>query len=181
MKKKIASLPHGAKIKLDLKILMNVLKFSEFKKAKRIAIFLYQGDINTNLLIKKSLELRKILYIPFWHSKKKAIFYKVRTLRDLNFIYKRTKLRRLKEFKGIYRLNLIFAPCLGFDSRGYIIGYGHGDRDRFLSKFPIFNDKEVLLAYSFQRVRKFPVHKFDIPISRIITEKGISKFNKIGL
>lgn len=175
--RKIEALPCGLKSILDEKILQNVLNLSKFKKAKRIAVFPYHGGVNTNLIIKKCIELGKLIYIISYYGEKDTIFLKIRNLNDLTFRYKRTRVKSRKLFKSIHKLDLVFANCLGFTPQGYIVGFGCGDRDRFYFQNPSFinKKKEVILAYSFQLVKNFPLDKFDVPTTSIITDRGILK------
>jgi len=67
----------------------------------------------------------------------------------------------------------LFVPMVAFDKDLNRIGYGGGFYDRYISKLK--KRKKILtigLAYSFQRVKKIQVHKHDIKLDYIITEKN---------
>tara|TARA_B100002019_G_scaffold269597_1_gene262517 strand:+ start:786 stop:1325 length:540 start_codon:yes stop_codon:yes gene_type:complete len=70
--------------------------------------------------------------------------------------------------------DLIFVPLVGYDNNLNRLGYGGGFYDRYFEK----NSRKrkiikIGLAFSFQKIKKLPVNKFDKKINRIITEKKI--------
>ncbi len=72
--------------------------------------------------------------------------------------------------------NIILVPIVGFDKKLYRIGYGGGYYDRYFQKFS--NKKDFLkigIAYSFQKINKTPINKFDKKLDIIITEKNVLK------
>jgi 5-formyltetrahydrofolate cyclo-ligase len=60
---------------------------------------------------------------------------------------------------------------MAFDKRGYFVGHGKVDADRFNAKNPFFSRRSVLLAYSFQELKKIPILSTDIQIPHIITDE----------
>ncbi|HHW30409.1 MAG TPA: 5-formyltetrahydrofolate cyclo-ligase [Clostridiaceae bacterium] len=69
-------------------------------------------------------------------------------------------------------IDLIIIPGVGFDVRGYRIGFGAGYYDKFLKKINPHCLK-VALAFEIQVLEKVPEEKHDIPMDMIITEKRI--------
>ena len=70
--------------------------------------------------------------------------------------------------------DLIFVPLVGFDNNLNRLGYGGGFYDRYFEKNS--NLKKIVkigLAFSFQKIKKLPINKFDIKLDRVITEKKI--------
>ena len=68
--------------------------------------------------------------------------------------------------------HFILIPVLAFDKYKYRLGYGKGFYDRYLKKLK--KRKKIItigLAYSFQKVKKIPINKYDIKLDFIITEK----------
>tara|TARA_B100000579_G_C22548376_1_gene718634 strand:+ start:215 stop:751 length:537 start_codon:yes stop_codon:yes gene_type:complete len=68
--------------------------------------------------------------------------------------------------------DLIFVPLVGYDQDLNRLGYGGGFYDRYIDK----NSKlkkivKIGLAFSFQKIKKLPINKFDKKLDRIITEK----------
>ena len=75
--------------------------------------------------------------------------------------------------KKIYP-DVIFVPLVAYDNDLNRLGYGGGFYDRYFEKNS--NLKKIVkigLAFSFQKIKKLPVSKFDKKIDRIITEKKI--------
>ena len=68
--------------------------------------------------------------------------------------------------------DILLVPLVAYDKNLNRIGYGGGFYDRYIKK--IVNIKKIItigLAYSFQKVNKIPVDKFDIRLDFIVTEK----------
>jgi len=68
-------------------------------------------------------------------------------------------------------IDVVVVPGVGFDLRGYRIGYGGGYYDRFLPLCS--NALFVGLAYEFQIVDKVPNEDWDIRMDMIITEERV--------
>jgi 5-formyltetrahydrofolate cyclo-ligase len=71
------------------------------------------------------------------------------------------------ELRMVDRPEALLVPCLGFDARGYRLGYGGGFYDRTLEAEP--RPKTVGIAYACQQV-EFEIGEYDIPLDRMITE-----------
>ena len=68
--------------------------------------------------------------------------------------------------------DILLVPLLAFDKNLNRIGYGGGFYDRYIKKIEQY--KKVLtigIAYSFQKVKKIPINKYDIKLDFVITEK----------
>ena len=70
--------------------------------------------------------------------------------------------------------DLIFVPLVGYDNNFNRLGYGGGFYDRYFRKIlKLKKIDKIGLAFSFQKIKKLPVNKFDKKLDRIITEKKI--------
>ena len=70
--------------------------------------------------------------------------------------------------------DIILVPLVAFDKKLFRIGYGGGYFDRYIGKN--LNKKSILkvgVGYSFQKINKVPINKFDKKLDIIITEKYI--------
>ena len=70
--------------------------------------------------------------------------------------------------------SFLLVPLLAFDKNLNRIGYGGGFYDRYIRKLK--KNKKILtigLAYSYQKVKKIPVNKYDIKLDFIVTDKKI--------
>ena len=68
--------------------------------------------------------------------------------------------------------DIILVPLVAYDENLNRVGYGGGFYDRYIKK--IKNMKKIVtigLAYSFQKVKKIPINKYDIKLDFIVTEK----------
>ena len=68
--------------------------------------------------------------------------------------------------------NILLVPLVAFDKYFNRIGYGGGFYDRYIKK--IKNIKKTItigLGYSFQKVKKIPIEKYDIKLDYILTNK----------
>ena len=75
--------------------------------------------------------------------------------------------------KKIYP-DLIFIPLVAYDDDLNRLGYGGGFYDRYLEKIPKF--KKVLkigLGFSYQKIKKIPINKYDKKLDLIVSEKKI--------
>lgn len=70
------------------------------------------------------------------------------------------------------KIDFCITPLLGFNERGYRIGYGKGCYDRFFAEQSTF---KISLAFSGQ-VIKFQPECTDIPLDCCVTEKNVIYF-----
>ena len=72
--------------------------------------------------------------------------------------------------------DILFVPIVAFDKHKNRIGYGGGYYDRYLEKISkIKNCVTIGLAFSYQKVNKIRINKFDKKLDLICTEKIIQK------
>ena len=68
--------------------------------------------------------------------------------------------------------DVLLVPLVAFDNDYNRVGYGGGFYDRYIKK--IRKRKKVItigFAYTFQKVNKIPINKYDIKLDFIITNK----------
>jgi 5-formyltetrahydrofolate cyclo-ligase len=66
---------------------------------------------------------------------------------------------------------VIVVPGLNFDLDGNRIGYGAGYYDRTLVRYP--SAVTIGVAFDFQMIAEVPVTSTDVPVSLVITERGL--------
>ena len=79
--------------------------------------------------------------------------------------------------KKIIYPDVLIIPLVAFDNELNRLGYGGGYYDRYLAKS--FKKKRIIkigIAYSFQKVNKIPINKYDIRLDYIITEEKFYKW-----
>jgi len=75
--------------------------------------------------------------------------------------------------KKIYP-DLIFVPLVAYDDDLNRLGYGGGFYDRYLEKISKFKKIfKIGLGFSYQKVKKIPIDKYDKKLDLIVSEKKI--------
>lgn len=73
---------------------------------------------------------------------------------------------------------IILVPGVAFNGQGFRIGYGKGYYDRYLSRYPeLF---PIGIAHELQIFPAWDQDTYDIPMKRIITEKGEKYIEESG-
>jgi 5-formyltetrahydrofolate cyclo-ligase len=72
-------------------------------------------------------------------------------------------------------IDIVIVPGLGFTPQGYRIGRGMGFYDRFLAQSG-FMGISCGLAFDEQVVQTIPVLDHDMPLSMLVTDRGIRRF-----
>jgi 5,10-methenyltetrahydrofolate synthetase len=77
-------------------------------------------------------------------------------------------------------VNAIIVPMLGFDTKGYRLGYGGGYYDRTISGM---NPRPLLIGVAFEILRLEDIYPrpHDVAMDFIVTEAGIFKVSKQGI
>ena len=71
------------------------------------------------------------------------------------------------DVRTVARPAALLVPCLGFDERGYRLGYGGGFYDRTLAPAP--RPFTLGIAYACQQLQ-FDVDRHDVPLDAVVTE-----------
>ena len=72
-------------------------------------------------------------------------------------------------------VDLVIVPGLGFSENGFRIGRGMGFYDRFLAQSE-FVGVSCGLAFGEQIVPEIPVLDHDVPLSMLVTDRGVRRF-----
>ncbi len=72
--------------------------------------------------------------------------------------------------------DLILVPGVGFDSRGYRLGFGGGYYDRLLMGEGMSRAVKIGPCYGFQYMDRLPVDSWDRPVDAVCTEKELKWF-----
>ena len=130
-----------------------------------------RSEISTNKLNKAILDMDKKLAFPIIEKNSETLIFK--TTNSLkSFKLGKFNIPEPKDNNKEITPQLFFVPCLGFDLKGYRIGYGGGFYDRYIKK--IKKIKKIVtigLAYSFQRINQIPTDKYDVKLDFIVTNK----------
>ena len=71
---------------------------------------------------------------------------------------------------------ILLIPLVAFDNELNRLGYGGGYYDRYISN--LSNKKNIIkigFGFSFQKINKLPINKYDKKLDYIITEKNFIK------
>jgi 5-formyltetrahydrofolate cyclo-ligase len=151
--------------------------FANFLEAKIVLFYMsYNNEVDTEPMIRKTLEAEKVVALPLVNTEKKKIVpFKIDNLdRDIRPGYRGIREpipERCKQIPAQY-INLAIIPGVAFDERGGRIGHGMGVYDRFIPQLDI-TTRKVALAFECQIVPQIPMEPHDRYTDIIITEKRI--------
>ena len=173
----------SAKASKSHKIISKLQKFSIFKKAKNILLYLpIHGEVDLTSLITKKNDMdhdrgkskgkQKSFILPRVNGKKLDLFY-VKNIDEVEMAkFKVLEPKKHLPKAKIKEIDLILTPGIVFSIDGHRIGYGKGFYDRLLKKAKC---PKIGIAYDFQIVKNTAAEKHDVPMDMIITEKRIIK------
>ncbi|GAB6100328.1 5-formyltetrahydrofolate cyclo-ligase [Halanaerocella petrolearia] len=149
---------------------------SEFRNANRIMFYVaFRSEVETELMIKRSLDLGKEIVVPITNKKQKKM--ELSLLKNYNRELELGTYGILEPKDKYIRpvnpesLDLIIVPGVAFDSHGNRLGYGGGYYDRL---FDIISEiPRVALGFELQIVDKVITEEHDFSVDKIITERNI--------
>jgi len=163
---------------LSCKISQKIFKFLLLQRFTKLAFYMAKGkEVSLSKAIGKFFVEGKKVYLPkTWLKERRLTFHRVYSFSDLvpgpfGLLEPNPK----NEEADLGSLEVIFIPGLGFDVKGYRLGYGGGFYDRVLRETSAL---KVGVCYSFQLVESLPVEPHDVPVDLIITESGIFRCQK---
>ena len=129
----------------------------------------YNYEINTVKILEKFEKLNYLVTLP-----------KIKNNYQMDFFHWSTNDPLLINKYGIPEStsnkinypNILLVPLVAFDKHLNRVGYGGGFYDRYIRKLK--KKKKIItigLAYSFQKVKKIPINRYDIKLDFIVTEK----------
>lgn len=139
----------------------------------------FKSEVETTAMIEDILrQKQKKISVPFIHPEKRELsIAQIKSLKGLkpgSYGVPEPQASTLKESDPT-TIQVALIPGLGFDRKGYRLGYGKGYYDKFLE------DKEFLkigLAFACQVQEKIPSDPWDIAMDIIVTEKGVMVCSK---
>ena len=170
--KKKSSIEFNANIFNELK------KYINFEEINNIASFIsIRSEISTNLLNEKIIELNKTLALPVIKNNSEELIFKKANLYGDFKLGKFNIPEPLNENQELFP-QLFFVPCLGFDLKGYRLGYGGGFYDKTFAKLKKLKFKFYAVGFAFddQKHIKIPKESFDYKLDFVLTEKQLYKF-----
>ena len=158
-------------------IMERLFDFANFLEARLVLFYMsYGSEVDTEPMVRKALELEKIVALPLVDAKQREIVpFKIDNLdSDIRPGYRGIREPIPEQCKQIpiQYVNLAIIPGVAFDERGGRIGHGMGVYDRFIPKLDI-TTRKVALAFECQIVPQIPMEPHDRYTDIIITEERI--------
>ena len=150
----------------------------ELNKVDCVGSFMsIRSEISTNLLNRAILDMNKKLAFPLIEKNAETLIFKT-TSSDKSFKLGKFNIPEPTNNNKEIIPQLFFVPCLGFDLKGYRIGYGGGFYDKTFEKLKKLKllFYTVGFAYDEQKQNKLPIEKFDYKLDFVLTEKQLYTF-----
>lgn len=146
----------------------------EWKEADTIGITVSRPpEVDTYQIIRQAWEENKRVVVPkcYPHTKE-MVFRELTRFDELESVYyglyepieEKTRVVSKDE------ISLLLVPGVAYGKNGYRIGFGGGYYDRFLVDY---KGKTISLAFMIQIFDELPYESHDIPVGKIITERGM--------
>lgn len=154
-------------------------------KGKRIGIYMpSRHEIDVLPLLNRALAMQASCFLPIVPSagRKRMWFSQVgdHPAWQLNRYGIPEYLHPTAKQVRAHRLDVLFLPLLGFDSRGYRLGMGGGYYDaslNHLKRYRHWRRPQVIgVAYAAQEVYRVPNDAWDVPLDAILTERSFKRF-----
>ena len=176
------SLDDASRELASLQLTRHILNHRAFHCSQRIACYLpNDGEIDPTPLIHALWERGKMCYLPvlnpIGHNRLEFAPFTETTPLKLNCFRIPEPDVPAREWIRPVQLDLVLTPLVAFDTQGNRIGMGGGYYDRsfaFLRHRKHWRKPHMIgIAYDFQQVDKLAVQKHDVPLSCVITDKGV--------
>jgi 5-formyltetrahydrofolate cyclo-ligase len=146
---------------------------------RRIAVYLpYGGEADPSALVAVARRRGCLLYLPVItdyrsHRMSFHLYDQQGALRENRYGILEPAAR---DALPTVRLDLVFAPLVAFDDRGFRLGSGAGFYDRALHRLRAGRrwrrPRLIGLGYEFQRVTTLDSAQWDVPLDGVLTEKN---------
>ena len=156
-------------LKIDFRSILTILKKNNFRDKIFGGYYSFNHEIDTIQILEKFEKLNYLISLPRIKKGSQMNFFDWST-KDPLVINKYgipEPISKKKRYPDI-----LLVPLVAYDKNLNRIGYGGGFYDRYIKKLKKI--KKVItigLAYSFQKVKKIPINKYDIKLDFVITEK----------
>ena len=157
-------------LKINFKFILKLLKKEKIKSKIIGGYYPYNYEINILEILEKFEKENYLISLPKIKKNSQMDFFDWSVKEPLNI-----NMYGIPEpiSKKIQYPNILLVPLVAYDNNFNRIGYGGGFYDRYLKR--IKKRKKIItigLAYSFQKIKKIPINKYDMKLDYIITEKN---------
>jgi 5-formyltetrahydrofolate cyclo-ligase len=153
-------------------------------RGRRIGFYIpANGELNILPLLNRALWMNSRCFLPVVpHHRQRKLWF-TRLGKGAHWVVNRYGIpeygHHLDKIR-ISRLERIFVPLLGFDSRGYRMGMGGGYYDASLAyllrRRRWHRPKLIGVAFEAQKVEMLPVDPWDIPLDAVLTERRYYRY-----
>ncbi|PLR89490.1 5-formyltetrahydrofolate cyclo-ligase [Bacillus sp. T33-2] len=174
MKNELSSLSMPLYEDMSYQIALNLYDDEHWKEAAVVGVTISRyPEVDTLQIIRRAWSEGKHVCVPkCLPVTREMSFRKLTRFSQLESVYSGLFEPVKAETVEIYPsgIDLLIVPGLSFTKKGYRLGFGGGYYDRFLTGY---KGRTVSLAFEMQIVPELPVESHDIPVSKLITEKGV--------
>ena len=157
-------------LNINSQSILKVLQKTKIKAKTLGGYYPYNYEVNTMKILKDFEKLNYLISLPKIKKNSQMDFFSWSSQEPL--VVNKYGIPEPISDKIKYP-DILLVPIVAYDKALNRIGYGGGFYDRYLEK--ITKIKKVItvgLAYSFQKVKKIPINKYDMKLDFIITEKN---------
>jgi 5-formyltetrahydrofolate cyclo-ligase len=178
LRDKLAAMPDDVRHHKSVVACSFIAASAEFTAARVVMLFLsIPTEVDTSPLALKAWQAGKTVVVPkvSWNQRR-MLPVEISSLND-HMTTSGPGVREPIEGKPVPVdfIDFVVVPGLGFSEKGYRIGRGMGFYDRFLAQ-PEFIGTSCGLAFEEQIVPELPVLDHDIPLSMLVTDRGLRRF-----
>ena len=178
LRDQLAAMPEDVRHHQSVMACSFVARAPEFINARVVMLYLSTPtEVDTSSLALKAWQAGKTVVVPkvSW-DQRRMLPVEINSLTD-HMTTSGPGVREPIEGKPVPVdfIDFVVVPGLGFSEKGYRIGRGMGFYDRFLAQ-PEFIGTSCGLAFEEQIVPELPVLDHDIPLSMLVTDRGLRRF-----
>jgi 5-formyltetrahydrofolate cyclo-ligase len=159
---------------LSSRIFSKLIEVPEIQRARTVSTYLHTGsEVRTRKIVDWLLSKGKRVIVPISDKPKKRLLFSelVDPEKELapgtyGILEPKVEFRRLIPLE---QADVVLVPGVGWDRRGYRIGYGAGYYDRSINSL-VTSVFKIGLAYEFQLVDRIPQSRYDRRVDEIVTE-----------
>lgn len=153
-----------------------------FRAARHVACYLpNDGELDLRPLISQAWAMGKTVYLPVLSAIHRNHLHFLPYTPGNELVPNRFGIPepviRSRRVTELARLDLVFAPLVGFDSQGNRLGMGGGFYDRtfaFLRRRHTWRKPHLLgVAFDCQQADGLPREPWDVPLDAVVTESGV--------
>ncbi|PKG25731.1 5-formyltetrahydrofolate cyclo-ligase [Niallia nealsonii] len=174
IKEKLSILTKEQHIKLSQEIAEKLFADPLFIQANSIGVTISNfPEVDTYEIIRRAWELGKTVSVPKCLPKTKGMaFRKLTSFDQLETVYSglQEPIEKATEETASREIDLLIVPGLGFTKEGFRLGFGGGYYDRYLMNYV---GKTLSLAFEKQLMADLPIEAHDLPVDKMITNKGV--------